>query len=264
MRRQRRRRAPGRRYPSRRKRSYEISRGLQIANLRAGEGIRWGSRLLSLILMVALGWLALYLLTADEFSVREVIVRGNETISAEEIYRLSGLRETNIFFVRPAQMEATIAQIPNIKEVRVSCRLPDQVIIEVEERQVEIVWQVGDTLYWIDAEGAVFPAGNEVDQALLIRDLDGYHLRPGEHIAPGLVEAVHKLRSLLPEVRALDYSRAEGLSFTDERGWRILLGMGEDLEYKVAVMKALSQEIERKGIKVELIDLRFKGSAYYR
>lgn len=237
--------------------------------------------------MVALGWLALYLLTADEFSVREIIVRGNETISAEEIYRLSGLKETNIFFVRPAQMEAAIAQIPNIKGARVSCRLPDQVIIEVEERQVEIIWQVGDTLYWVDAEGAVFPArgdelspqreeealyaqrqgdssSGEADQALLIRDLDGHHLRPGEHIDPGLVEAAHNLRSLLPEVEALDYSRAEGLSFIDERGWRVLLGTGEDLEYKVAVMRALSQEIERKGIEVELIDLRFKGSAYYR
>ena len=237
--------------------------------------------------MMALGWLALYLLTADEFSVREVIVSGNETISAEDIYRLSGLKETNIFFVRPAQMEAAIAQIPNIKGARVSCRLPDQVIIEVEERQVEIVWQVGDTLYSVDAEGAVFlttgdklsPQGGEetlyaqrrgdslsgeADQALLIRDLDGHHLRPGEHIDPGLVEAAHKLRSLLPEVKALDYSRPEGLSFTDERGWRVLLGTGEDLEYKIAVLRALFQEIERKGIKVELIDLRFKGSVYYR
>ena len=214
--------------------------------------------------MMALGWLALYLLTADEFSVREVIVSGNETISAEDIYRLSGLKETNIFFVRPAQMEAAIAQIPNIKGARVSCRLPDQVIIEVEERQVEIVWQVGDTLYSVDAEGAVFLTTGGTDQALLIRDLDGHHLRPGEHIDSGLVEAAHKLRSLLPEVKALDYSRPEGLSFTDERGWRVLLGTGEDLEYKIAVLRALFQEIERKGIKVELIDLRFKGSVYYR
>jgi len=214
--------------------------------------------------MMALGWLALYLLTADEFSVREVIVSGNETISAEDIYRLSGLKETNIFLVRPAPMEAAIAQIPNIKGARVSCRLPDQVIIEVEERQVEIVWQVGDTLYSVDAEGAVFLTTGGTDQALLIRDLDGHHLRPGEHIDPGLVEAAHKLRSLLPEVKALDYSRPEGLSFTDERGWRVLLGTGEDLEYKIAVLRALFQEIERKGIKVELIDLRFKGSVYYR
>lgn len=237
--------------------------------------------------MMALGWLVLYLLTADDFSVREVIVRGNEAISAQDIYRLSGLKETNIFFVRPAQVEAAIAQIPDIKGARVSCRLPDQVIIEVEERQVEVVWQVGDTLYWVDAEGAVFPAegdelspqrgeealraqrrgdssSGEADQALLIRDLDGHHLRPGEHIDPGLVETAHKLRFLLPQVKALDYSRHEGLSFTDERGWRVLLGTGEDLEYKVAVMKALSQEIERKGIEVELIDLRFKGSAYYK
>lgn len=224
---------------------------------------------MSLLLMAALGWLALYLLTADEFSIREVIVHGNETISAEEIYRLSGLKEMNIFFVRPAQVEAAIAQIPNIKRARVSCRLPDQVIIEVEERQVEIVWQVGDTLYSVDAEGAVFPAGGdslsgEADQALLIRDLDGHHLRLGEHIEPWLVEAAHKLRSLLPEVEAFDYSRSGGLSFTTERGWRALLGTGEDLEYKIAVMRALFQEIERKGIEVELIDLRFKENVYYR
>jgi len=42
------------------------------------------------------------------------------------------------------------------------------------------------------------------------------------------------------------------------------LGQGEDIEQKVAIMKAMLQEIAAKGVQPQFIDLRFKGSPYYK
>lgn len=219
---------------------------------------------MSLLLLAALGWLVAWLLTADEFFVDGLTLRGNEVVSAEEIYRQSRLDGMNIFLVNTGWLEEAIAQIPAVKAARVRCRLPNRVIVEVEERRAEIVWQVGEARYLVDAEGMVLPAKGEPDRALIIEDLEARPVRPGDRVDPEAIEAAHRLSSLLPEVRVFEYSRAEGMSFTNERGWRVRLGMSDDLEAKVATLKALSQRIIEKGIHVELIDLRFKGSSYYR
>jgi hypothetical protein len=74
---------------------------------------------------------------------------------------------------------------------------------------------------------------------------------------------VERLHSLLPEIRAFEYSQEKGVSLYDARGWRIFFGDDRALAEKVASMRALLQKIASRGETVKLIDLRFVGSPYY-
>lgn len=223
-----------------------------------------GGKTLGVLLLLVLGWLTYQLFAVETFYVYEATVVGNQLVPAEEIYQNSGLEGMSIFWINPAQIEATLASLPNIKEARVHCELPNQVTVNVVERQPQVVWQQGEKRYWIDAEGNVLSARGDLPEATVIVDLGERPVQPGDRVDPQVIAGAQKLRSLLPEVTAVQYASHTGISLQSEQGWPIYLGQGEDMEQKVAIMKAMLQEIAAKDIHPQFIDLRFKGSPYYK
>ena len=223
-----------------------------------------GGKALGFILLLVLGWLTYQLFATEGFYVYEATVVGNQVVPAEEIYQNSGLEGMSIFWINPTQVEATIVSLPNIKEARLHCGLPNRVTIEVVERQPQVIWQQGEKRYWVDEEGTVLPARGELTEATVIVNLDERPVQPGDRVDPQVIAGTQKLRSLLPELTTIQYASPTGISFQSEQGWPIYLGQGEDIEQKVAIMKALLQEIAAKGVHPQFIDLRFKGSPYYR
>ena len=223
-----------------------------------------GGKSLGLFLLVALGWLTYHFFATEAFYVYEARVIDNQLVPAEEIYQNSGLEGMSIFWINPTQVEATVVSLPNIKEAGVRCGLPDRVTIEVVERQPQVIWQQGEKRYWIDEEGAVLPARGDLPEATVIVDLDERPVQPGDRVDPQVIAGAQKLRSLLPELTTVQYASHTGISFRSEQDWPIYLGQGEDIEQKVAIMKAMLQEIAAKGVQPQFIDLRFKGSPYYK
>ncbi len=216
----------------------------------------------SVFLLVALGWLAGQFFITDKFYVHEITVVGNQFVSAEEIFSASELAGLSIFWVDPARVEAAVARLPGIKEARVRCRLPNRVVVEVVERQAQIVWQRDGTRYWVDEAGVVLPARGELEGALLVEDLAPGPLRVGDRLDPRVVESALELHRLLPELAAVQYSD-QGLSFHHQGGYPIYLGVG-DMPEKVAIMKALVRKLAAEGIQPEFIDLRFKEGPCYK
>jgi cell division septal protein FtsQ len=223
-----------------------------------------GGKVLGLLLLLALSWLAYLLFVTEAFYVYEAKVVGNQLVPAEEIYQNSGLEEMSIFWINPAQVEATVASLPNVKEAKVHCGLPNRVTIEIVERQPRVIWQQGEKRYWVDEEGTVLLARGELPDATVIVDLDEQPIQPGDRVDPLVIAGAQKLHSLLPELSTVQYASPMGINFQSEQGWPIYLGQGEDMEQKVATMKALLQEIAAKGIQPQFVDLRFKGSPYYK
>ncbi len=223
-----------------------------------------GGKALGFLLLLGLGWLTYHLFATEAFYVYGATVMGNQLVPAEEIYRNSGLEGMSIFWIDPTQVEAALVSLPNIREARVYCGLPNRVTIEVVERQPQVIWQQGEKRYWIDAEGTVLPALGELAEATVIVDLEERPIQPGDRVDPQVIAGAQKLCSLLPGLTTVQYAPHTGISFQSEQGWPIYMGQGEDVEQKVAIMKALLQEIAAKGIQPQFIDLRFKGSPYYK
>jgi cell division protein FtsQ len=255
-----------RRSRSRLGRDYETTAPKIKLSLRPVE-VFWqdrGGKALGFLLLLALGCLTYQLFATEAFYVYAAQVVGNQLVPAEEIYRNSGLEGMSIFWITPAQVEATVASLPNIKEARVRCGLPDRVAIEVVERQPQVIWQQGEKRYWVDEEGTVLPTWGELAEATVIVDLDERPVQPGDRVDPQVIAGAQKLRSLFPELTTVQYTLYTGITFQSGQGWPIYLGQGEDIEQKVAIMKALLQEITAKGVQPQFIDLRSKESPYYK
>lgn len=221
-----------------------------------------GGTVLSVLLLAALALLTSQFFTTHRFYVYEAEVQGNRFVDRSGIYAVSGLHEMSIFWINPEQVEAAISSLPNVKEAKVNCRLPNQVRIQVVERWMQIVWQRGDKRYGVDDRGTILPLEGESEGMLLIQDLTTGPLEVGDGIDPEVITSALELRQLLPEAVTLQYSEDRGLSF-HQGDCPIYLGTG-DMAEKVAILNALLQDLAFEGIQPEFVDLRFKESPCYK
>ena len=248
---------------SKRDHAYEIARPSAKLATRSliGLGQIKEGALLSILLLVVLFLLSSQFFVTYRFYIYDAEVQGNQFVGRDEIYNASGVHEFNIFWIKPKQVEAAIVRLPDVKEAKVTCRLPNRVRIEVVERRTQIIWQRGETRLGVDDLGAIIPLEGELEGMLLIQDLTTGPLRVGDQIEPEIVVSALELRRLLPETVALKYSEDKGLIF-HQWDYPVYFGTG-DMAGRIAILNALRQALEADGIQPEYVDVRFTESPSY-
>jgi hypothetical protein len=240
--------------------------------------------LLLLLVVVAVG--ALWLALDDRFYVYHADVVGVVRVSPGAVFQSSGLPGLHILWVRPDEVEARIlAALPTIESAQVACGLhlpasgaglPLRCTINVVERQPRVMWDEGGQLWWIDAEGVIFPAslsspsmggGGEgwLVRGPLPRGEDGWLDEP-VRIALAELWAVSGAGNPPPgvgESASLDYVPGRGLVLTDERGWRVILGQGPGMDERLRVLERLVANLEARGLRPRFVDVRFADAPYY-
>jgi len=210
-----------------------------------------------------LGWLLIWLFVSDQFYIREIVVEGNQRVSAEAIQLASGLEGYSIFWVnRRAVAQNVASALPPIRNVQVRHSLPNTVVVTVEEQGEQVMWVVSGKRYWVDDDGKLHPAQGGNDPKLLVRDM-----RPGlpSTVDVNAVVAARQIAVLLPELTSIDYTPLLGLQFTHPLGWTVYLGVGDDMPEKVYVLHAIEQQLSVEGVRQpDLVDVRYPESPFKR
>ncbi len=228
---------------------------------------RWQSglsRLIAALLLALLGWAGYAIFVSSNFYVYGAEVQGNTVVTPEEVYAVSELEGVSAFWVDPAAVASRVETLPNVRAAQVKVRLPARVIITVEERTPEFIWQTGENRWWVDADGVIVPPRAELAEVLTIIDTQAEIVSPGQALDPTIIEAAESLRRLLPELLVLNYSRATGISFTTREGWPIYLGDGQDMDAKLTILVNLRQDLLARGVSPQFIDVRFVDKPFYR
>ncbi len=219
------------------------------------------------MLLSIFGAILLFFFLDGRFYVASVALSGNKLVSAEEIRQAAHLRSWSIFYVNTQQVaEAVRKSFPCVRAVNVRCRLPARVIVEMQEREAQAVWEAKNGRYLVDKEGFVLKAAQAGQDMPLIRDQGDQMLKPGDKdkVNKLAVQAARHLYELISEARVFDYIPDKGIALTDPNGWPIYFGTEGDMSVKVANLEALRREIQRLGVKVEYVDLRFEQAPLYR
>ncbi len=235
--------------------------------------------ILSLVTMVA-G--ALWLALDDRFYVYHVNVVGAVRVSPDEVFRASGLPGLHILWARSAEIEACVlTALPTLESARSVCGLQPPAsgtglpaascTITVVERQPRVMWDEDGQLWWIDDAGVIFSAplslppigGDEggwegwLVRGPLPRDDDG---RLDERVRVGLAELWTSGADVSPP---FTYIPGRGLVFTDERGWRVIVGQGPGMAMRLQVLEWLAADLEARGLTPRFVDVRFSDAPYY-
>lgn len=213
------------------------------------------------------------------FRVRNIEVRGNLYYSAEEIIEAAGIASgDNLLTLSRAEIAGrVIEKTEYVKNVRVTRKLPDTVVITVTEDETTFsVQDAGGKYYLITAAGKATKQVEEIDakKHILIRDLviqppvigEVIHVAENSEGAVSPQEQLDALTLLLHEIEASKLEKditvvsvpsAFNLTVWYEDRFEVWLGTTDDLAYKLEYLKVVVQE--QKEYATAVIDLTFSS-----
>lgn len=258
--------------PSPDERFLRLTRNEQVRKRRRNQsllrGATWaGVHLGSLALVGLAAWGAYqYLTHSERFAVRRILISGSPSAPPSQLKTVTEkAMGRNIFAADLRAMQGRLESQSWIKVATVKRRIPDALLIQVEERVPEVLVRIGSALYLADAEGVLLdrfgPRYADYDFPILT-GLD----RAGREtlkrkVARGaaLVSFLYRTRpELADQVSEVDLSRDDSLDVRLNDGSAPLRlspdAFGLNLDNYLAVRNYLAANYG----KVEYVDLRWK------
>lgn len=98
-----------------------------------------------------------YAVTSPRFAVSEITIEGAVRLTEARVREHAGIKlGENLFRLDPQAIERKLLEEPWIQEARVQRDLPDELSIELVERESQAVAVIGDALYLVTGEGLPF------------------------------------------------------------------------------------------------------------
>ena len=196
------------------------------------------------------------------FEVKRVEVTGMKRVNQLKVYEIVlSEKDRAMPLVDVDKIREDLLKYGWIKDVRVSRRLPDMLVVEIIERKPTAVWQREDKLALIDGEGVVLESvrANNTPNLPMLRG-EGANKQ-----TIALAELLDNAPSLKPQV--------SGATWVGNRRWDLIFKSGETLalpEGEVIAAEALVKFARLDGINRLLgrdliyFDLRDPDTAYLR
>lgn len=211
------RRAPVGRVPMRRSRPVRrASAGLSP--------VRAGALLAMLVSAAAIYGVA----NSTAFAYEHLRIDGADVTDTSAIEAaLAEARGDNLFTLRTGPLRAAIASLPTVRSAAVSVRLPDTLIVRLDEREPILVWKVGTRRFLVDTDGNLFGELGETPSPVAAdlpvvedRRATSAGLATGAQIDPVDLDAATRLASIVPDDVGSDAAELH-VQVTDQSGFVI-------------------------------------------
>lgn len=119
--------------------------------------------LIIILLLILSSLYCYYLCTAEQFCIKDITIIGNEQLTQEEIYNLSGINlNDNIFLTFKVIAKTKLKQNPYVEDVQIIKTYPNKLKIEIKERkkQFQVLTETGIYIY-IDEQGYILDSSTE-------------------------------------------------------------------------------------------------------
>ncbi|RMF90303.1 MAG: FtsQ-type POTRA domain-containing protein [Nitrospinota bacterium] len=206
-----------------------------------------------------------YLTTADIFPLRRIVFSGQQKVSEATLRALLPVSlGDNLLRLNLHQLGERLKMHPWIKRAVLFRRLPDTLVIRVEERTPFALIHTGEA-WLIDEEGYILaaPARNRENRYPHIQGLRHQAYAPGDRVTePGLQVGLFLLKTfrhspLFPGlmVTAIDVRSPQSpLLVWGDHQLTLRVGL-DDLRGKLSLLPLITAYMARKGQEIAFIDL---------
>ena len=244
--------------------NYVKSRRKQIRKIKTG--------ILSLLfVLMFIFWCMYYLLQSDLMNLKNIVLEGNSNVTEDEIVNISNLViDRNIFKYNLKEIKQNIISHPYIKEVKVYRKLPDTIMIQMEEREeYAIILYMGSYIY-IDQESIVLKASDSymANENILITGINFKNFKVGERVQAtndddlGLVMDLLKainMTTVYDMISEINISEKNNIRIITFDGSEVLLGEAENPAYLMVALDEILINLYTQNIKNVIIDMRYEG-----
>ena len=227
-----------------------------------------------LIFYLALGFLGWnffsFIFSSNFCNIEEVIIKGNDNLSKDEIFYKSGIQlGENIFKLDLKKSIDSLKQEPRIKEVEIKRVIPNKIIISLTERKAAAIVHCGEEHFFSTKEGMILSKIERPEEGLALPLLSGLEIdeitigeiidRPEFRLA---LEGINSIEVILPR----KFCRVEILSPDDfmicnkDDTLKVRVNRPEVIINKENLLREALEKIEREKLLIDYIDIRFKDS----
>jgi cell division septal protein FtsQ len=227
-----------------------------------------------LIFYLAIGFLGWnffnFIFSSNFYSIEEVIIKGNDYLSEDEIFSKSQIKlGENIFKLDLKKSIDSLEQEPRIKEVEIKRIIPNKIIISLKERKAAAIVHIGEEYFSSTKEGIVLSKIDRLEEGFglpLVLGLEIDKIKIGEIIDKPefrvALESINSVEVILPkkfyQVQIL--SPDDFMICNKDDTLKIRVDKPEVIVDKENLLREALENIEREKLLVEYIDIRFKDS----
>jgi cell division protein FtsQ len=261
------------------KRRYDVALNMEGAEIRLPSipNIAIGWRLLSALLVAALGFAVYTIVYSPIFQVAELEVEGLRRLTWQDINAVSNVLGESILYVDPEQMQVgLLAAFPDLESVSVEVGLPANVTVTAVERHPVVAWEKDGNTVWVDSTGVAFPPrGDSGPKVKVVAENLPTVVEDEEAVEAGdirtemlpvqLIEAVLAMAEQAPKDTPIVYDELHGLGWQDNLGWVVYFGKDtQEMEMKLRVYEVLARRLKKQDPRPELVSVEFLHAPYYR
>lgn len=216
-----------------------------------------------------------FFLSSSFFQIKYLVVNGNNSVTREEIIKLSAIYYgENIFRINKRNSMKSIFQNPYVKMIKINRVLPDKVVIDIIERDImAYVPYVGSYLN-IDEEGMILEINPAMKRADLpvVKGLKFETFKVGEFLSVENEEQfstttqiikVIKNAGMLDIVSEIDISDLTNIRLKIKEGIKANLGSADNMEYKISFAKSIAEDVIKQNLK-GTIEMSHEGNPVFK
>ncbi len=234
--------------------------------------------MLSLILLIGvfLLWGFYALLESDLFNLKYVELYGNSIASYEEVLEASKLiLHRNLFKYDLDMVEQQVIQHPYIKEVEAARKLPNKLVINVQEREEYAIISYMGSYVYVDHELVALKIADSyiAQEQPLITGVELQSLKVGDPLRAInqedlqkaiMVLAAAEVSDMIDIVSELDTTEEGNIIMHTIDGIEVHLGNVDDPVYSMLVLKEVLVKLYTSNRRNVIIDLRYEGTSTVR
>jgi len=132
-------------------------------------------KIISLLVLIAILTLVWFFFYSRFLDIKNIEVRGLNRLSSQEISDLVWRqvnskifflnRQKNIFLFSKDRLRGTLASAYSFEKLTIEKKLPDTIVINIQEKSYAYVWSEADNYYYADIDGYIIEKINPLDIA---------------------------------------------------------------------------------------------------
>ena len=210
--------------------------------------------------LIFIGGIIAFLLS-PLFNIKEIVVEKNISIASEKIIALSQIElEENTFKINKKDVIANIKKNPYVNSVKVKRKLPNTVILQIEERQTSFQIEFGTGYVYINNQGYILEISETKLNVPTIKGITG-NLEEGNRLNEQDLKKLEDVLKIMKELNATEIgSIVTSIDITKENDYTLILE-DEDKIVRLGDTSLLDLKISytvlflerEKGVKGEII-----------
>ena len=235
------------------------------------------NRFLKKLVIIIFALCALFLfLSSSFFNIKEIVVENNERVSTEEIISLIQLKDKNIFSINTKNINKKLAENAYIENVSLKRNLPNKITLNIEERKIKYMIQLGEAYVYINNQGYILEKSSESREVPILVGIvtDVSNFQPGNRLdvsdltkidmANRIVECASN-NGILPLISKIDISNSKNYTlYLESERKTVYLGDCSNLNTRILYVNAIIEQ--ESGIEGEIfvnVDLNTQN-VYFR